>query len=346
MTPPLLLVRADAAADIGTGHVMRTLALAQFWMLAGGHVTYVTATLPDALAARLDSEGVDRLATQTVPGSEADAARVAAIADADGATAIVVDGYHFGEPFRKRLAQTRAQTLLVHDFEVSDTLWLDGVLNQNAHASPAHYPRVERSRMLLGPRFALLRREFADRAARTPPVAASPPMRLLVTMGGGDEHNVTALVVRALDRLAVPLQVTVLTGGANSRAVEVRRLAGRSAHPVQVLHDVRDVARVMAVHDIAVSAAGSTAWELACLGVPWLSIAVADNQVPIQDELHRLGVAVSLGWWQQLDEARVGSAVEQLLGSGDRRSAMSGAALRLVDSGGAARVAAALMGQG
>ena len=112
-----LLIRADAGPEIGTGHVMRCLALAEPWLQAGAHVTLVSAHLPTLLAKRVQDSGVKLLSQPAVPGSSADAKELAQLAVKQKADWIVVDGYHFDADYQRTLKNAGQRVLFFDDFE-------------------------------------------------------------------------------------------------------------------------------------------------------------------------------------------------------------------------------------
>jgi spore coat polysaccharide biosynthesis predicted glycosyltransferase SpsG len=102
------------------------------------------------------------------------------------------------------------------------------------------------------------------------------------------------------------------------------------------------MAPLMSWADLAVTGAGSTCWELACLGVPALSLMIAENQRRIGEELGAAGVIVNLGWHTDVGVERIATSVDGLLYSSFRRLRMSQQGRALIDGKGAARVASAL----
>lgn len=356
---PHLLVRADGSPSIGTGHVMRTLAVVQAWRCARGRVTYAACSLPSNLQARLKSEGCRVEVWNGVdPGGSEDAHRTREAVERIRPTATVLDGYRFRTEFRRRVASSAPTvSLFFHDYAIDEPLWCDYLLNPNPHARPSLYPRIEDARKLLGLAWVPLRREFLRAAAgRLEPGFSRPeapgetgrqgPTRILVTLGGGDPEDYTGLVLRALDKVAATLEVRVVVGPANPRLQVLRRRARGARHPTRVLFDVADMAGLMAWADLAVAAAGSTSWELAWMGVPWLAVALAENQRPILDAVDSAGMAISLGWREEVDEVNVARTVSDLVADPERCRLMAARGRSAVDGRGARRIAALLMGQG
>src|ERR1035438_4860894 len=103
MTVATLLIRADASVAIGTGHVMRCLALAQAWQDAGGRAVFAMAEIPEALLQRLTFEGFDTISLPTIPGSSEDAELSLSLARQVQANWLVIDGDRFARQFLLRL---------------------------------------------------------------------------------------------------------------------------------------------------------------------------------------------------------------------------------------------------
>src|SRR5262249_53524847 len=153
----------DAGPATGTGHVMRCLALAQAWQEAGGDATLASAHPLGGLESRLHSDGIGNryLAASTSPGSLQNAEQKIALASLYGEEWIVLDGYVFSSSYQRALKSAGLRLLVLDDFGHAEHYCADLVLNQNLHAHERLYARREAdTRLLLGTRFALLRREF------------------------------------------------------------------------------------------------------------------------------------------------------------------------------------------
>lgn len=340
-----ILFRADASTRIGTGHVMRCLALAQAWQDAGGQAVFVVAPAAATLVAHVRSAGVEVVHLEAPPGSETDAAYTATLARHLQASWVVVDGYHFGLDYRRRLKDAGLQLLLIDDNGSPPHGWADTIVNPNprAHAGP-YRSRSPHTRLLLGARYALLRREFAlwrDWQRDTPTVAR----KLLVTLGGSDPDNVTGTIIHALQQVTIDaLEVIVVVGSHNPHAQQLQSVIQATRRPIRLLRHVTDMPGLMAWADMAVSAAGCTVWELAFMGVPALVVTLASNQEPTADWLRTTGFAWVLGRAQQWSADDVTRAVTQLSVAAERRAAMSKRGRELIDGEGAERIVMQLTG--
>ena len=338
-----LLIRCDSSVAMGTGHAMRCLALAQAWQDAGGNVVFAMAEATSAIEARLRIEGVKVVHLPGLPGSEGDSSQTSDVARQEGAAWVVVDGYRFGSAYQLALRAAGLKVLLVDDDGNAAPYSADLVLNQNVHASEGLFrDRAEHTRLLLGPRYILLRREFAFWRKR-PFEIAPRARRILVTMGGSDPDNVTAQILRVL--LDEPsLELTVVVGGSNPHLANVELLVEKANGSIRLLKDVSDMAAVMVWADLAVAGAGTTGWEMCMLGLPAALCVLAPNQERIAGELARLGATTNLGYAGQACADEVGKVLRELLRSQAQRAEMSARGRQIVDGLGTERVLALLWG--
>lgn len=338
-----LLIRADADCRMGTGHVMRCLALAQAWQEAGGQAELFCATVTPAVQSRLQREGVPVTLLGVPPGSAADAAATIESARRIGAAWVVVDGYQFGGDYQYALHAAGCRLLVIDDYGHAEWYWADVVLNPNLHADESFYRNRQRSTaLLLGPRYALLRREFWRWRGwkRTIPAKAQ---RLLVTLGGADPDNATLKVMEAIGGLDVEgLEATVLVGGSNPHRAALEDAAGRWPTPMRLEVDTAEMPRWMAWADAAITAAGTTLWELALLAVPSNTLILAENQEPAACLLAQRGIFPTLGWAATASVDAIRDQFGELLGSRVLRRRHSQEAARLVDGNGVFRIVESL----
>src|SRR5208282_1943560 len=203
--------------------------------------------------------------------------------------------------------------------------------------------RAPSTRLLLGPRYALLRNEFTAYRnwARKVPERGT---RILLTMGGSDPKDLTPRILSALADLSIDnLQIRVVVGGSAENRSGVAEKAERFPGRVEVMSNVANMAESMVWADLAIAGAGTTCWEMCLLGVPAILVVVAENQRFIAQHLARIGAAVNAGPAESLDCSFLAQITAELLGSGDRRLEMSQSARQLVDGLGSDRVRAALL---
>ena len=342
MRTSTLLVRADASVKTGTGHVMRCVALAQAWQDAGGRAVFAMAGSTPGLEERLCEESCEVCYVQAQAGNREDIEQTVAEARHRNADWVVVDGYQFEADFHDGLKRAGLKVLCVDDYGHASRYSADIILNQNPSASAALYPEIQPStKLLLGPRYALLRHEFT-RFRAEPRHFAPACRRLVILMGGSDPENVT---VRAIEAVALAridgLQATVLVGAANPHFEALRRAVGPQSG-IKVIRDARNIPELMAEADLALSAAGSTCWELSFFGVPSLLVDVAENQKAVAKQLDRFGCAIHVGD-QTVSAEELAKQLRRLCEDRELRSVLSERSRELVDGKGASRVASSML---
>lgn len=318
-----LWIRADGSAETGLGHVMRTVAIAERARHRDIDVRFLVGGSEAVLSLLADRGfGAD------YAGRDAEAiTRMVRAGDA-----VVFDGYRFSAEVMGATKDRGCRIGAIDDLGEGQ-FPVDVLLNQNPlqHTSYATLPETV---TLLGPRFALVRAEFI----RHRRLRASPrPRTLVVTMGGSDVAGLT----------------TETLGLAPSRPAfdHIILVIGPSAGPppgpipadVEIVRAPRDVASVFARGDAAVSAAGSTTWELLSMGMPTALVQVASNQRAIGPGVESAGAGVFMGEARSYAERFRDTLT--VLADPDRRAGVSRRALELVDGHGADRFLRALLGE-
>jgi len=326
-----LLIRADASPTIGAGHVMRCLALAQAWQDAGGDAAFVSRIMTEPLRQRLDREGI-----ACIGFTHDDDLQALRDTAAEKPTEwVVLDGYGLPAALQAELRGDDRRVLVIDDRADAGPYAAHCVLNANPAATIALYPdRADDTELLLGPAFVLLRREFLPHEPPEPR-PADAPRRVLVTLGGSDQAGLLDATCRAIAQITGPaLEVRVVGGEPGCSTI--------GAHSLTQLGPTDQMPAQMAWADVAVAAAGGTAWELAHLGVPQVALVVAGNQRPNAAALQAAGLIDA-----PLDAAtaaapHIAGALQRLLDDPALRRRRSELGRRFVDGRGAQRVLRAM----
>ena len=304
--------RADASLQMGSGHVMRCLTLADALKARGAQCHFISRAHPGHLLETIHQRGykVNSLVAPVLRAQEAikkivtkepdpqqepvhaawlgstwqaDVQETAAVLASLQPDWLVVDHYALDQHWEEVLAPHYRKLMVIDDLADRHHC-CDLLLDQNLGRQPEHYaPLVTaQCQVLTGPQYALLRPEFAAlRPYSLQRRQARPALRqLLITMGGVDQPNATGQVLQALKTCALPAdcRITVVMGLTAPWLQNVRELAAQMPWPTEVVVNVNDMARRMADSDLAIGAAGSTSWERCCLGLPTLMVVLAENQ--------------------------------------------------------------------
>ena len=331
-------IRADASMQTGTGHLMRCLALAQGWKDVGGEVTFITACQDEGLLQRLRDEEFDiKLLTSAYPDTADWNSTRDILAGRPGAW-VVLDGYHFDEVYQRQVREAGHRLLVIDDNAHLKHYYADIVLNQNLYAEQLRYACEPYTRLLLGTRYVLLRREFLvwkEWHREIPEVAR----RVLITLGGGDPDNNTLKVIQTLQDVGIPdLEATVVIGASNPHVGVLEKSAKQSRIPILLVRDAKNMPELMAQADMAISGGGSTAWELLFMGTPSLFLIVADNQRYIAENIENQGLGKNLGQAENVSIESLTGAITSLAKDFDLKTMISRKARQIVDGQGAQRV--------
>jgi UDP-2,4-diacetamido-2,4,6-trideoxy-beta-L-altropyranose hydrolase len=347
-----LVIRADASGSVGAGHVMRCLALAQAWQGRGGRTIWIGHCPIEALRRRIRAADAafeplehPHPYPSDLAATRASLSRIARESDAFEIIWLVLDGMHFDPAYQEAVRPAEGRMLVIDDQAAWPQYHADVLLNQNLGAERHPYVCDDHASFLLGPRYALLRREFLPQESwRRKPVELGKdrPARILVTLGGVDPGNATSLVLEGLQRLDVAWEARVVLGTANPHGKNLSAPVAKGGPLVQFLNDVHNMPEQMAWADVAVSAAGSTCWELAFMELPAAVILLADNQRAVAGPLAEAGTLVNLGPLAELTADRVAAELGVICRDAKRRFAMGETGRRLVDARGAERVVAVM----
>jgi UDP-2,4-diacetamido-2,4,6-trideoxy-beta-L-altropyranose hydrolase len=346
-------VRVDAAPQMGSGHLMRCLTLANALKNRGAETRFVSRQMPESLRTKIVAAGHGFAAVATEASLDVDEGAAlphsswlgtSQAADARGTSAaledgvwdwVIVDHYALDERW-ERVVGERAEKILAIDDLADRNHDCDLLLDQNFYADqesrydgllPAECVR------LCGPRYALLRDEFrAYRAkvrARVGIVA-----RVLVSFGGMDADNYTGRALNAiLGAERQDLRVDVVIGAQHPKRADIERTCATHAFACHVQSD--RMAELMATADLSIGAGGATTWERCCLGLPTLAIALAQNQRQLVDDAARAGLLYAPAL---RSEAALTVHLKALLGNPLLLEQMSRNSMSVVDALGVDRV--------
>lgn len=350
--------RTDASLDIGTGHVMRCLTLAKEIERHGGsaiflcrehkghlieHIQNQNFDVLPLKVGQVDSRVGDKLVHANWLGAtqEEDAMVCRAALKGTELDLIVVDHYGLDAVWQHALGDMAQQVMAIDD--IADRRHdCDMLLDQNLGRQDAHYKTLVPShcKVLTGPRYALLRPEFAkwrdfslQRRENLSEVRS-----LLLNLGGVDKENLTTVILAALENCNLPpaCRITVVMGGSAPGLSEVTAKAAGMGWKTEVLVNVDNMAELMAHADLAIGAAGTTSWERCCLGLPTILMVLAGNQRMLAENLCKAGAGIMIEKKTSI-ATQLSSQVEELMDVG-RLALMAGHAAAVTDGQGTARV--------
>jgi UDP-2,4-diacetamido-2,4,6-trideoxy-beta-L-altropyranose hydrolase len=353
----LIVFRVDASVQIGTGHVIRCLTLADELTRQGHECRFICREHTGQLGELISSKGYQLTLLQADGGTKPDSPDSGNTAYADWLGApwqqdaeqtvevlaplkaewLVVDHYALNACWEQQVAKAVARIMVIDDLaDRNHECAL--LLNQNLGRNASDYDTLvpQDCQRLIGPEYALLRPEFAGLREPSLKRRAQPELkRILIFLGGVDRTNVTGQVLDALAVTALPIdtQLDIIMGSGAPYLNEVKQQAVRLPFKATVSVNVSDMAERMCLADLSIGAAGSTSWERCCLGLPTVLVILAENQVSGTRALEAAGAALTI-----VDSKVVYGALPSELakvGESDCLQRMSTAAAGITDGKGA-----------
>jgi spore coat polysaccharide biosynthesis protein SpsF len=332
-----VLVRCDGDRQLGLGHVSRTLAVSRVLRDAHGYGV-VFAVFKGQEAMRLVEEQgfpvVRAAPEETEPGF------LQRLFGEDRFDACILDT-RLG-PMREQLEELARERCLL--------AVIDDASDRRLVCDLAFYPPVKgaralgwegsRCRVKVGWDWVVLGKQFANPPSRDHRHAALP--RVLVTMGGSDPAGMTLLAARALALIDRELHATFVLGSAYDDEDALRSFLSTASFEYELKRDVKEMARLMSEHDLALASFGVTAYELAACGVPSLLLGLTQDHVASAELFEDEGIAVQMGLAQSLEPRVLANALLRLLEDPSRRREMSRKGQALLDGKGAERIAQAI----
>lgn len=334
-----IIIRTDSSVNIGTGHVMRCLTLADELKKNEANVEFICRELEGNIIDIIEGKG---FVVNKLPKPEHGEDKLTGYAkwlevkweiDAEETKKIlksksnidllIIDHYAIDRKWESRLRSYTKRIMVIDDLanREHDT---DILLDQNyVENMETRYDRLVPPicKKLLGPQYVLLRPEFYQARANLRERDGTV-RRILIFFGGSDPTNETAKAIRAVAKLnCTDLEVDVVVGASNPHKEEIKKLCFNYSY--NYLHQVNNMAELMAKADLAIGAGGATTWERCFLGLPSICIIIADNQEEIIKALDHKEAIINMGRKEQSDSNKLYNALQELINDKEKLIRMS-----------------------
>jgi len=335
----LVCFRVDGDSQIGLGHLMRCLALAQaleqqqiqcLFLIKGETADFCKSRhdwvghyklLPDKITFEQENHWLRLQLQQLNPW------------------ALVLDGYQFNANYRAGLKQCPVPLVVFDDNNNSGQLYADMVLNASSNANSLGYEKTAAKALLcLGDHYRILRQEFIQRSL----VEWKQRNSLTLIFGGSDVLGLTLPLLQALEQRQIDFPIRVITGAAYQESKELRKFIQQSCLTIQHLPDCQQVAEVFSYSKFVVSAAGGSQFELLACETPSILVVVAANQLNATQEAAKQGWCSYIDFTSEKKIAELADSICILWQDDNSLKYMHQKAKHLVDLGGADRVVQAI----
>ncbi len=349
-----VLVRVDASVVIGTGHVMRCLTLATILRDLNVEVIFVCRVAAGDMCEYIEAHGFDvyRIGDkyvkeevkekgtaspqiQWLPVSQLeDAAETASVVDRIGKVDwLIVDHYSLDAEWETVLAAKVEHLMIVDDLADRKHV-CDVLLDQNLYeVMEQRYEGLlsPGCRLLLGPKYSMLREEFFTARKKTKARGANKKVsRVLVFFGGSDPTNETSKALEAISELnSTEVIFDVVVGSSNSDKSKIQEKCARLKN-VNFHCQINNISELMLKANVAIGAAGSASWERCFLGLPSIIIITAENQIEVARKLTIESAVINLGESGNVSVDDILTALRRVIDNPEELKVMAKNCLRLM----------------
>lgn len=348
--------RVDASLAIGTGHVMRCLTLADTLYKKNVKSTFICRQHTSNLVNLVLQRGYKVILLPKLENTQpsgngysgwlgtdmtTDARDCREMLKDDIMDLLVVDHYALDSCWESAMRSNFKHLMVIDDLADRDHD-CDLLLDQNLGHTDFDYQNLVSKNCikLVGPKYALLRPDFAKERERSVVRRIAPQLKnILIFMGGMDKDNMTQRVLDALQACILPhdASITVVMGQNAPWLHMVRDQVKTMNPPAEVLVGVDRMASIMANSDLAIGGAGSASWERCCLGLPSIQIIMADNQKQAGAAISSAGAALTIFPSSNL-ASDIQKCIQKIQTNTKILSTLSESALKICDGKGSSRV--------
>lgn len=290
----MIVFRADGNSQIGMGHIMRCLSIADAAKMTGEDSVFILSS--DNCKGIVSSRGYE-VSVLNSDYSKMEPGDILPALEVYEPAKVFVDSYYVTAEYMKEAHEAcshKGCKLIYVDDRCYFPYSCDILLNYNIFGKKANYEKLYLGKkapvFLLGATYAPLRKEFQKSFMRT---ISSDVRDVLISTGGADTEHLTIDIVKEA-ALHLDYIFHFVVGMMNPDRTTILELS-ESYENIVVHENVKRMDELMLSCDIAVSAAGSTLYELCAMGTPTITYVLADNQIPAAKEFDAQGIIKNCG---------------------------------------------------
>lgn len=306
-----IVFRADGNAQIGLGHVYRSLAMAEM-LEEDFELVFASVSPMDELKHTI--LGIcDRCIELKRQSDEANVDGLLPFIQEDDI--VVLDGYHFDGSYQQTIREHCYKVVSIDDMHQGH-FYSDYVINHCGALDPDIYDTEPYTKLLLGEKYALLRPEFLEAARNKIKRDPERTDTLFVSMGGSDVHNLTAKILESVETMSIFSTVNVVIGAANDHYNMIKLFADRDKR-IQIHRNLSGGAMcdLMKASDVAIAPGSGIALEVCAVGMGFLTGYYTDNQKDVVNWLDKTGCALNIGNMVARTSSEIQGFIKSLLNS-------------------------------
>jgi len=344
-----IAIRADGGTKMGMGHIMRTLVLAKELIKQNNEVFYIcridltsramyreefqhkflSDEIKEMCISDIYKNGIEKLISEGFKVCFVRENHLIEDISIISADLLITDSYDVDENYFDKTKAMFNKTAYIDDMNLYK-FNLDFLINQNIDAEDFDYKVNDSTKLILGAKYIMIRDEFRN---LSPKSIKSKACDIILTVGGADPFHITDKILSWIKNLDYNFHVVVGPSFDKSEVLESYKNDKIKLYYNANMH------MLMKKCDVAISACGSTLYELAVCGVPTIGIIIADNQLGIGEKLNNMGVIKNLGWYDKINREDFINNLNELISDYELRKIMAKRASSIIDGKGAERIA-------
>ena len=324
--------RVDASSNIGIGHLMRCLALSEELTRKGHDCYFLSKIENDELINKIEKNNIHYQINSNATLLEDNKILVKFAKEKD-IDWIVTDHYGINTEYIKEIKQNNFKVLSVDD-NAQIHYYSDIVLNQNIGSEKLNFSAEKYTKFILGAKYAIIRDELLIKKNKK---EGNEVKKILIMLGGTDKDNLILKILKTL-KSCRNLEFLVVIGPLNPHYDKIKNFIESENLKARIIKSPENMADLYLESDIAISAGGTSCYELSYFGIPNLIISVADNQLTISNEFDKQNISIYLGEKEKLSSEDLKNKFKELIDDSALRKKLSENGKKLVDGKGKQRI--------
>ena len=319
----MFVFRVDSSTQIGSGHLMRCLTLAN-QLKEKNKILFISRDLEGNLNKLVEKNGYKLLTLPKVQENnnlvgyekwmtaktQVDAEQTKNLLITIDVDCLIIDSYAIGEEW-ENIVRPYVKKIMVIDDLANRRHNCDILLDQNYYCDMnTRYNKLVPvgCQLLLGPQYVLLRDEFYE-VRQKMRVRDGNIKNILVFFGGSDLTNETMKTLHAIEEInRIDITINVVVGASNNNKLDIENFCDKKKY--NFFCQVNNMAELINKADLAIGAGGTSTWERCFLGLPSIVIAIAENQIRIAEDCDSIGILKYIG---TAKESSVEMIIESIL---------------------------------
>ncbi|SFD34071.1 UDP-2,4-diacetamido-2,4,6-trideoxy-beta-L-altropyranose hydrolase [Clostridium uliginosum] len=288
----MLFIRTDANSKIGTGHLMRCLAIANQAKQEGVECIFI---ISDKETEQIITPfGFSTICLNSKWNNlNSEIAKLIQVINENKIKLLLVDSYYVTKEYFKEVGK-RVDLIYLGDLEYCEE-YIACLINYNNYYYKFNYENMfinKKTKLLLGTKYTPLRKEFIN----INPILNNTVSNVLITTGGTDKYNIAEKLLQYFvnEKKETNINFNVVVGSLNKNLESLSEFEKKNKN-VKLYININNIAQLMIESDIAISAGGSTLYELCACGTPTICYAFVNNQLDSINEFSNNEIMISVG---------------------------------------------------